>query len=146
MTATVLANKQIVVSDATADAAQRVEVPRGATVALRAPSGDEVMLPGDVQELILRVLESLVHDGSVSVGRLPQQLTSTVAAEVLGVSRPTLMKWAREGVIDSFKVGSHTRFHRDEVARVVHERRVQRRAAFDELRELEAEHEHQFDD
>lgn len=29
------------------------------------------------------------------VGRMPEELTSTVAADLLGVSRPTLMKWAR---------------------------------------------------
>ena len=69
-----------------------------------------------------------------------------VAADLLGVSRPTLMKLAREGEIDSFKVGTHTRFKRDEVLRVRDARAAKRRAAFDELRALDEEHEELFDD
>ncbi|MFL0458745.1 helix-turn-helix domain-containing protein [Brachybacterium paraconglomeratum] len=145
MTATMLATKQIVMSDQTADTARHLDIPRGAALALRTQGGEDVALPPAIQRLLLSALESLADGNQVTIGRVPKQLTSTVAADMLGVSRPTLMKWVRDGVIDSFKVGSHTRFDRDEVARVRNERIAQRRASFRELRDLEAEHAHLID-
>ena len=60
---------------------------------------------------------------------------------MLGISRPTLMRWAAEGRISSFSVGSHTRFHRDDVLGLRDARAAERHAAFDELRTLDAENE-----
>lgn len=37
-----------------------------------------------------------------------------LGALIVGVSRPTLMKWAAAGESGSFQVGSHTRFKTDE--------------------------------
>ncbi len=53
----------------------------------------------------------------IVIGRVPEALTSTVAADLLSVSRPTLMTWVRDGGIESFKAGMHTRFRRDEALR-----------------------------
>lgn len=47
------------------------------------------------------------------------------------------MKWVRQGRIDSFKVGTHTRFKREDVLRLQAERMEERRAAFAALREDE---------
>lgn len=146
MTATMLATKQIVISDQTADTARHLDIPQGAALALRTKGGEEVVLPSAIQRLLLGALESLAEGNQVTIGPVPEQLTSTVAADMLGVSRPTLMKWVREGAIASFKVGTHTRFDRDEVVRVRTERIAQRRTAFQELRDLEAEHAHLLDD
>lgn len=68
---------------------------------------------------------------------MPDELSSSTAADILGVSRPTLMKWAKEGKIPSFKVGTHTRFRRDEVLELKRLRAKKRSDAFDELREFE---------
>ena len=70
---------------------------------------------------------------------MPDELTSTVAADILGVSRPTLLRWTREGLIESFKVGSHTRFRRSDVLRLREQRETERREAFEKLRALDAE-------
>lgn len=84
-----------------------------------------------------RTLLSLVANGEVAVARMPDELSSSTAADILGVSRPTLMKWAKEGKIPSFKVGTHTRFRRDEVLELKRLRAKNRSDAFDELREFE---------
>lgn len=76
---------------------------------------------------------------SVSVSRPSEALTITEAAEYLGISRPTLMKRIREGEIDHFKVGSHTRLHREDVVAYLQRCRARARHEFDAIRELDNE-------
>lgn len=56
------------------------------------------------------------------------------------------MKWAKEQRLASFKVGTHTRFHREDVMAFKRKRDEERRAAFNELRALDLEHVEEFDD
>ena len=88
---------------------------------------------------MLAALACLAENGEVSIGRVPDQLTSTAAADMLGVSRPTLLRWTREGKISSTKVGTHTRFRRDDVIEFRNARERERRQAFNALRALDAE-------
>lgn len=99
-------------------------------------ANDEVVtLPPATANLIQRTLDALTKHGAVSIGTLPEELTSTTAADILGISRPTLLKLAREGEIDSHKVGSHTRFKREHVLALAQQRRNEQLAALDDLRE-----------
>lgn len=116
----------------------------GANLVLRDATGAEVALPAELQKTLLRALSAIAEHGSVSIAQMPDELTSTVAADLLGVSRPTLLRWAREGQIESFKVGSHARFRRADVLRLRQERERERRAAFQKLRELDAENDFEF--
>lgn len=111
----------------------------GSTLTLRGPDRQEVALTPGIQKALLDALSSIAEEGEVVIGRVPAELTSTVAADMLGVSRPTLLRWSREGVIDSFKVGSHTRFRREDVIAFRVARELERRQAFEELRALDAE-------
>lgn len=114
---------------------------RDSTLVLRLADGEERVLSDTLQQLVVTALKSLAGRGRVTLEQLPEELTSTVAAEILGVSRPTLLKWAKNGEIDSHKVGSHTRFTRDEVFTKKQQRVRDRRAAFSELRALDADFE-----
>ncbi len=60
-----------------------------------------------------------------------------MAAEILGISRPTLMKMVKEGTIPASRVGTHTRLQTDDVLSKLRERRERERAAFEALRALE---------
>lgn len=94
--------------------------------------------------MLFHTLRIIGEGGSVSIGQMPEELTSTVAANLLGVSRPTLLRWSREGKIDSFKVGVHTRFHLTEVMKLRDQRESERRKRFEELRALDAEGDFEF--
>lgn len=133
--------RRITISGETVTAVRGTSVPQGASLVLRHADGSEVELPARVQQLVLQTLQSIADQGSVTIGRLPEQLTSTTAADLLGVSRPTLMKWVSEGVIDASKKGSHARFDREAVLELRRRNADARRAAFDELRELDDENE-----
>ena len=129
-----------------AQSAVQQEGAQGGTLVIRHPDGTEHVLPRGIERVLMNTLEALATNGSVSIGQMPEELTSTVAADVLSVSRPTLMKWAKDGDIPSFLVGSHRRFHRDDV--LSHRKKLasKRQTAFEKLRALDAELEEQFED
>lgn len=139
MVGTTITNERITITADTVREARASTPQRGAQLVLKNTDGSEQTLPPNVQEMLMRALASVAARGAVSIGEIPEVLTSNEAADVLGVSRPTVMKWAREGELGSFKRGTHTRFHRDEVLRLRDRRRARQRAAFEELRRLEAD-------
>jgi excisionase family DNA binding protein len=98
-----------------------------------------VHVPDELADVLRRILAVASRGGTVVVGSLPGELTTTVAAEQLGISRPTLMKLIRDGELPAHKVGTH---HRVKTADVLAHRRARlerQRSALDELRALEDE-------
>lgn len=119
---------------------------RNSALVLRRADGTEHVLPSHLQGVLLDTLKALADTGEVFIGNMPRELTTTVAAETLGVSRPTLMKWVKEGAIDSYKVGSHARFRREDVLALKEQQAKARQDAFSELRALDAELDETLDD
>ena len=146
MSATITPMEQVFISDNTVREAQRTEVPQGASIFITTSDGKKISLSEDIQQMLLQTLSSVAASGEVSIGRIPEELTSTAAADILGISRPTLMKLARNGAIDSFKVRSHTRFTREAVFRAKAQRTAERKAAFSEFRSTIAENQELFED
>ena len=105
------------------------------TVGLRLEldDGSGLNLPPDLARFISNVLNGLTR-GPLSVQSLPEELTTTTAAEMLAVSRPTLMKWVKAGELPSHKVGSHTRLKARDVLDFRAHLRSEREAAFGALR------------
>lgn len=96
-------------------------------------------LPTDLAAILGKVVEVMANGGTITIGTLPEELSTTVAAEQLGVSRPTLMKLIRTGELPAHKVGSHHRVKAADVLAAKRARLEHQRRAFDELRELEDE-------
>ena len=92
-----------------------------------------------MQAVMARVLSIVARGGTVTIGSMPEELTTSTAAEQLGVSRPTLMKMIERGEIDAHKVGTHTRLRSTDVMEFRRSRQARRRQAFEELRALEDE-------
>lgn len=72
-------------------------------------------LPADLAAIISRVVEVMANGGTITIGSLPEELSTNVAAEQLGVSRPTLMKMIHAGEIPAHKVGTHHRLKATDV-------------------------------
>lgn len=100
--------------------------------------GSEVDLPSELTSVVEFVLHGLTQ-GGLSVRSVPDELTSTSAASLLGISRPTLMKLVADGELASHKVGAHHRFAHQDVIDLVKHRREKQQNAFDALRALDAE-------
>ncbi|MGR6902675.1 helix-turn-helix domain-containing protein [Glutamicibacter creatinolyticus] len=139
MSATLLRNEVIVSSEDLTTVRREVESSPAEVKSFAAimSNGDTRALPPELSKIIDLAFRALAANGSVTVATLPDELTSNTAAEVLGVSRPTLLKLAKNGEISSFKVGTHTRFNRDEVLAFKTKREVTRRKALVELMDIE---------
>jgi excisionase family DNA binding protein len=98
-----------------------------------------VEVPAELSMLLREVLRRVAQGGSVTLQSLPSELTTTVAAAELGVSRPTLMRMIRDGEIPAHKVGTHHRLKLADVQAFGRARLQRQRAAFEELRQLEDE-------
>lgn len=96
-----------------------------------------VPLPPELGRILQRVLEVMSTGGTVTVSAIPEELTTTTAASILHMSRPTLMGLIRGGEIPSHKVGSHHRLRAADVFAYRNARRARERAAFAELRDLD---------
>ena len=96
-----------------------------------------IELPPELGHIIQHVLKVMSDGGSVTVSALPDELTTTSAAALLGVSRPTVLAMVRDGKLPAHKVGSHTRLKTDDVLAQRAARRARERAAFEELRDFE---------
>lgn len=100
-----------------------------------------VEVPTELSAVVARILSIVASGGSVTVSSMPEELTTSTAAEQLGVSRPTLMKMISRGEINSHRVGTHTRLLTSDVIEFRRARQERRREAFAKLRELEDEDE-----
>jgi len=105
---------------------------------LATDDGEPVAVPPDVSSFLIQVLRGLAR-GHFAVTALPEELTTTVAAELVGVSRPTLMKLVRSGELASRQVGTHTRLRTGDVLALRKRRAQDRRAALEALRALDDE-------
>lgn len=129
-----------------AEAAQllnRLESANGLSVSLNVSGeGSETVAP-ELFEALKQALAVISRGGRVRVEAEPIDLTSTVAAKRIGVSRPTLMKLVRAGEIPAHKVGSHTRIRTEDAdayrVRLLAEKASAQRQAFEELLALEEE-------
>ena len=121
-----------------ADLVQRAQGPGVRGLALVDGDDEGATLDPDLNTFLLQVLMGLAR-GDVSVTTLPQELTTTVAAELIGVSRPTLMKMVRDGMLPSRMVGSHTRLRTSDVLALRKTRARERREAFEALLRFDEE-------
>ncbi len=118
------------------DVLKHLEGPQGSLVVKRADSS-VVEVPPEIGRLLQHVLSVMARGGTVTVGSVPEVVTTSAAAEILGISRPTLMKMIRGGEIPSHKVGTHHRLKSEDVFEALRMRRARERAAFERLLELE---------
>ncbi|MDJ0105140.1 helix-turn-helix domain-containing protein [Rhodococcus erythropolis] len=94
-------------------------------------------VPQELASILTEVVRIVAAGGTVTLGSIPSELTTTTAASMLGISRPTLMKLVHAEEIPAHKVGSHTRINADDVLAYREQIRNRQRAAFDELRAFE---------
>ena len=73
------------------------------------PGGDAVELPPALARLLRTATHLLAANTIVLVSALDQQLTTQQAADLLGVSRPTLVRLLEEGALPHRRIGRHRR-------------------------------------
>lgn len=93
-------------------------------------------VPDSLSQLLVHVIERAALGGTMHIRSMPEELTTTVAAELLGVSRPTFMKYIQAGDIKSRIVGTHHRVRAQDVIALRDRRSADRAAALQTLREV----------
>lgn len=98
-----------------------------------------VPLPPEVADLLRRAVAALESGVAVSLNIHRRLLTTWEAADLLGVSRPTLVKLLDAGEIPYSKPGSHRRIRLEDVLEFRRRRAVESRSALDRLSALSEE-------
>lgn len=80
-----------------------------APVSIRVGEGAEVILPERAAALLFRILGHLANGDAVTVVPVQAEITAQQAAELLGVSRPFLIKLIDAGKVPCRMVGTHRR-------------------------------------
>lgn len=110
---------------------------RGVDGELQVERGDTATaVPPEIGRILQQVLETIARGGTINVTAMPEALTTSAAASLIGVSRPTLVKMVANGEIPAHKVGSHTRLATADVMQFLKERHERQVAAFNDLRDL----------
>ncbi len=112
-----------------------------APAALLGPDGETVPLPLEAFNVLVEVAHAMRAGKAITVAPVDQSLTTQEAANFLGISRPTLVKLLESGEIafERPAAGRHRRVRLQDVVAYQDRRRVQRRAALDELTREAAE-------
>ncbi len=128
-----LVNETLPVSEpARREADELVERASGSTLSgfTLVIDGKDVPIGESLSQLLAHVVEGAANDGVFTVRSMPKEVSTTVAARELGISRPTLMKMIRADRIPSHSVGTHTRLMYSDVIAAVQRMHHERTLGF----------------
>ena len=115
------------------------EAESDAVLELSAPDGQTVRLPRVVVDALVDVVEALRSGHEVSVIAGQKWLTTQEAADILGVSRPTLVKLLETGEIPFEQPGLHRRVRPADVLAYQERARAERRESLKRMMKIAAE-------
>lgn len=102
-------------------------------------SGEQVELPQDIYKVLIAVVDAMQRGMAVTVTPHTMTLTTQQAAEILGISRPTLISLLDEGRIPFERPKNHRRLRLEDVMDYKESRRMEQYAALDRMGAVEDE-------
>lgn len=141
---TVLERTPVEPTEAERPAVRRVDTflaqrPDETPARLVGPTGEAIELPPSIYRLLRQIVHYLAEGKAISVVPIDQELTTQQAANLLNISRPSLIRLLDEGVIPFTKTGSHRRVRFADVMAYREQCRRECRAALSELSRVGAE-------
>jgi excisionase family DNA binding protein len=110
---------------------------KGAPMQLRIVDDDTspatVKLPAPAVGLLLRILEEMARGNAVTIVPVHAELTTQEAADMLNISRPSLIQLLEEGKIEYRRVGTHRRVRFDGLLQYKRREDDARRTTLEEL-------------
>ena len=116
---------------ALADASEGSE--GAAALTVRLGDGDPLALPPELGRVLAAALAEVATGHAVEVRTVADELTTQEAADLLGVSRPFVVKLVDSGELPARRVGTHRRLRRDDVLAHRDQMRTTQAAALAEL-------------
>lgn len=125
-------------AQAAIDVLRGVSLPGDTRMSLRPEDSTrevEVVLPAEAVHLLVRILTHMANGSAVTVLPVHAELTTQHAADLLGVSRPYLVRLLDEGKIPFHKVGTHRRVRAADVIAYQTQRQAKSKRMSDDLTE-----------
>jgi excisionase family DNA binding protein len=97
------------------------------------PSTETVRLPAAAVRLLVRILEEMARGNAVTVIPVQAELTTQEAADMLNISRPSLIQLLDQTKIEYRRVGTHRRVRFDALMKYKRQAETARRAVLAEL-------------
>jgi excisionase family DNA binding protein len=104
---------------------------------LGASADDVVELPHAAAQLLIRLLEEMARGNAVTLIPVHAELTTQQAADLLGVSRPFVVREIEERRLPARKVGSHRRIRFEDLIAYKRRSDAARQKVLDDLAELD---------
>ncbi|WP_431860338.1 helix-turn-helix domain-containing protein [Micrococcus terreus] len=104
--------------------------------------GDQVQLPPEIYEVLVKAVGAMRKGMAVTITPSSMTLTTQQAAELLGVTRPTVVRLLDEGCIPFEKPGTHRRIKLEDVVEYKEKRRAAQYSALDALGTIDDEDRH----
>ena len=97
-----------------------------------APEDETVVLPASALKMLVGILDEMGRGNTVRVIPVHAELTTQEAADMLNISRPSLIQMLDEGKIEFRKVGAHRRVRFESVMSYKRKVHAERLAALNE--------------
>ncbi|MDR1441884.1 MAG: helix-turn-helix domain-containing protein [Bifidobacteriaceae bacterium] len=95
---------------------------------LTAPDGTSAPIPAEIFDVLVSAASAMAKGAAVTVAPVSMRLTTSQAAEMLGVSRPTLVRLLEDGEIPYDRPRRHRVLRLDDVLAFRKKRRAEQRA------------------
>jgi excisionase family DNA binding protein len=95
--------------------------------------GETVCVPASAVRMLIRILEEMAKGNAITLIPVHAELTTQEAADMLNISRPSLIQLLDGGKIDYRKVGTHRRVRFEALMKFKRQADSDRKAALAEL-------------
>jgi len=90
-------------------------------------TNDKIKIPLSALKLLGEVLKAMGQGKLISIVPIATEVTTQAAAEIIGCSRPHLVKLLENGKIPFAKVGKHRRIKFDDIIKYKHQMKEQQK-------------------
>ena len=102
-------------------------------------TGKRIRIPFSVLKLLVQILKEISQGNPVTVVPEATEITTQAASEVLGCSRPHVVRLLEEGKIPYSKVGKHRRIRYDDLMSFKKKMKVSQKKKLQDLMKLDEE-------
>jgi excisionase family DNA binding protein len=102
-------------------------------------TAEKIRIPLNALKLLVKILEETSKGRLVSIVPIATEMTTQAAAELLGCSRPHLIKLLEKGEIQFTKIGKHRRIRYEDIAKYKKEMKARQKQLLIEIMKSDEE-------